>query len=181
MKVIPGLYKIIPSKNDSNDVIYLYHKCYKYAKSVLRKWGCNSQNFKDIYQDVFIILMGRQINSETETEISSGYIINLCKYLWFKERKKEQIHELNDQMDQVDEVYTGSKDVMIFLLHKHLKNLSAKCREILFLFAMNYTEQKISKALKLEGPKEVNNRKEYCKSKLKSMITDDPLYKEING
>ena len=121
------------------------------------------------------------MNAGTEIEISSGYIINLCKYLWFKERKREQIHELNDQMDQIDEVYTGSKDVMIFLLHKHLKNLSAMCREMIFLFAMNYTEQKISKALKLESPKAVNNRKEYCKSKLKSMITDDPLYKEING
>lgn len=181
MKVKPKRYKIIPSKKYSNDVIYICQKYYQDAKSVLRKWGCNSQKFKDIYQDVFIILMDRPMNAGTAAEISSGYIINLCKYLWFKERKREQIHELNDQMDQIDEVYTGSKDVMIFLLHKHLKNLDAKCREILFLFAMNYTEHKISKGLKLESSKAVNNRKEYCKLKLRSMIKNDPLYNDING
>ena len=100
MKVIPSRYKIIPSKRNSNDVIYIYQKYYQDAKSILRKWGCNSQIFKDIYQDVFIILMDKQMNSGTETGISSGYIINLCKYLWFKERKREQIHELNDQTQQ---------------------------------------------------------------------------------
>ena len=181
MKVIQKRYKLNPSKNTLNDVNYLYQEYYQDAKKELKRWGCESQIFKDIYQDAFIILIEKLKNSGTETIIYSGYIVNLCKNLWFRERKRQQIHVTEERADQIDEPYAGTKEIMIFLVVKHLKNLSANCREILNLYSKNYTEQKISEVLNLEGPKTVNNHKQYCKSKLRSLIMNDPKFKEIHG
>ena len=181
MKVIQRRYKLNPSKDILNDLNYLHQKYYQDAKSVLRKWGCNSETFDDIYQDAFVILVEKLKHSGGETIILSGYIINLCRYLWFKERKRLQNHEPAEKGDKIDEPYTATKDVMIFLLLKHLKNLSPNCREILNLYLKNYTEKQISEVLNLEGPKSVNNHKEYCKAKLRSLIMNDPEFKEIHG
>jgi len=181
MSVIRRRYKLHPSKNLLNDLNYLYRKHYQDTKSILKKWRCNTEVFNDIYQDAFIILMEKLKHSGSETIISSGYIVNLCKYLWFKERKRLQDHEPAEQVEKMDEHYTETKDVMNFLLLKHMKNLSADCRKILNLYLKNYTEQKISEVLHLEGPKAVNNQKHYCKSKLRSLIMNDPLFKEIHG
>ena len=67
------------------------------------------------------------------------------------------------------------------LLLKHLKNLSSTCREILTLYGLGYSENKIGCILKLGDRTAVKNKKYYCKETLRKMILNNPLFKVIYG
>jgi DNA-directed RNA polymerase specialized sigma24 family protein len=163
------------------DLNKIYRHYYSSAKSQLRKWGCKGDIFEELYQQTFFILVEMQETGKASSTYSLGYVTQICKNLWFKEQKRRRIYNLIDEFDQIQYLEAESSKGLIFLLVFHMKSLSSSCREILTLYSHGYSEEKISAALKLRGPKTVNNKKLYCKEKLRNMILNDPLYKELNG
>jgi hypothetical protein len=105
----------------------------------------------------------------------------MCKYIWFKEQKRQQRYERPGEIDQYYEPEFGSNDIKLSLLDKHMIKLSAICQDVLTLYSLNYSEEEISRILNLKGSKEANNWKYNCKARLHKMIVNDPLYVEEYG
>ena len=163
------------------DLNNLYNKYYATVKSELRKWGCNSFVIDDIIHEAFIIFMKDPKISGRVNRNTRGYLIQMCKHIWIQELRKQSIYEYTDRMDEYPDAGSEKSGSRMYLLIKHLNLLSETCRDVLILFSLNYSEQKISKILNLGSVKAAKNKKYYCKEKLQRMIKSDPLYSEING
>ena len=163
-----------------NDLNVLYGHCYAIAKNELRKFGCDSSHFDDIYQDAFYIITERNIFPGTSVRNPRSYIVQICKILWFKERKRQKSQIQVEEIEDHSEGEPENVEIMSQLLSKYFEKLSSTCREILTLYSLNYTEEKISRILKLDGPKTANNKKLYCKDRLRKMIKKDPLFDKLN-
>jgi len=164
-----------------DDLNNLYLQYYTDAKSELRRLGCNSYLFKDIYHEAFIILMDKKKNSTVERSYNFTYVITLCKNLWSKERRNPEKVEISEEMELIDEQEGKSNDGLRLLLLKHLENLSSTCREILKLYSKGFNENKIASIMKLGDVKAVKNKKHRCKEKLQTAIEKDPLFDKIYG
>ena len=99
--------------------------------------------------------------------------------LWFKEKKRLEVQDKLDEFDFINDPDNGSHEKKLFLVSKHMKNLSESCREILNLYMLNHSEEEISNMLNMADPKAVNNKKNYCKDKLRKMVLNDPLLEEV--
>jgi RNA polymerase sigma factor (sigma-70 family) len=164
-----------------DEIKKIFDQNYASAKTELRRWGCNSVLFEDIYQEAVSGLIERQKNGDTEIRVPGTYLRQMCRNLWFRERKRQQKLDLTEDMDSFSYQEVEGNKWMSVLLRKHLKKLSPTCREMLVLFSFNYSEQRISELMNLPGTKAVNNKKQYCKDLLRDMIIVDPLFKEMNG
>ena len=164
-----------------DDLKKLLNTYYIPVKSELRRLGCPSVIFEDVYQDVFFILIKKEKSSGTAMRNPQSYITQMCKYIWFKERRRQGKHVSIEESMLAIEPETGTRDEMKMLLSKHMNNLSSTCKEILTLYSEGYSEDKIGRILNLGDRNAVKNKKYYCKETLKSMIVNDPLFKEING
>jgi DNA-directed RNA polymerase specialized sigma24 family protein len=100
--------------------------------------------------------------------------------MWFNRQKRLKVFEMLDGMDTYLYEETVTEDVNQRLFVRHLKRLSESCREVLTLYSLGYSEEEISEALSLGGVKVARNKKYCCKEKLRKMIINDPLFKEIN-
>jgi RNA polymerase sigma factor (sigma-70 family) len=158
-----------------------YSQYYFAARKKLRKWKCTGIAFDDIYHEAFIILLEKQGSPDTKIRDPETYITQVCKFLWFKEQRKMDLHEGMEKIDPDDYPNEVADDSRLVLLLKHMKNLPSTCQEVLTLYAQGYSEEKISDIMKLGGAKAVKNRKYYCKEKLRNMIMNDPLFEEIYG
>lgn len=164
-----------------NDLNVLYIKFYSVVQRELRKLGCSSMNFNDIYQEAFILLFEKQMTSIAVMRNPQSYITQMCKFMWFKERKRKDKHEMLNEDEPYLALESSSGNELRQLLSKHLGNLSKACREILTLYSLGYSEKKIGTVLKIGDRNAIKNKKFNCKSKLRSLIENDPSYKEING
>jgi DNA-directed RNA polymerase specialized sigma24 family protein len=159
----------------------LYQGIYATAKSELRKSGCSSQHFDDIFQEVIIIIFEKQKTAGIPVRNPQGYITQTCKYLWFKERKRQDNHEMLNESELSFDPEPSTGNELQQLLAKHFKNLSSSCRKVLILYSKRYSENKIGRMLNLGDRNAVKNKKFYCKEALRKMIVNDPSFKEING
>ena len=164
----------------------------------MRKWGCNSSVFEDIFHEAFIIFLEKQKTYGNEKWPQQAYITRICKNKWFKERERLNIYEPLEEYKEFEEIEESEEseesmkkelfyydednkeDNLIELLLKHLKNMSAVCQEVLNLYSLGHSEKKISTILNLDDPRVVKNKKYYCKEKLRSMVMNDPIFDDIN-
>jgi DNA-directed RNA polymerase specialized sigma24 family protein len=159
----------------------IYQGVYATAKNELRKSGCSSQHFDDIFQDVLIILLEKQKTAGLKMRNTQSYITQMCKYLWFKERKRQDNHEMLNESELSGDPEPSTGNELQQLLAKHLKNLSSTCRKVLILYSQGYSENKIGSVLNLGDRNAVKNKKYYCKETLRNLIMNDPEFKEIHG
>ena len=159
----------------------LYTQNYSLSKTELRKLGCPGGAFDDIYHDAFSILKQKMENEPGSIRDPRLYLRQLCRNLWVRERKRQEMFNLVENPDRYHSPEKPEKSEMTHLLLKHLKNISEKCRKILILYSLSYSEYKISRVLNLEDTKMVKNRKYYCKEKLRNLIINDPLFRKIYG
>jgi len=159
----------------------LYKECYASAKRELRKDGCSSFDFDDLYQDSFLILADMQKGSRKPLRHPYTYIIRICQSLWLKGRKRRELYEPTEKMDEFQNPESETNDDILHLLETHQNRLSATCQQILNLYYDGYSEDEICKILGFSDRKVVNNKKRYCKERLRLMIINDPLFNELNG
>lgn len=147
----------------------------------MRKTGCSSFFFDDLYHEAFALLLSREKDGQEAVRFPYTYIIRTCKNLWIKEQKRQSVHILQDIMDHYQCREEESRSDIICLLVNHVKKLSVGCRQILILYSLGYSEDKISKTLNLGSKKAAKNKKYYCKEKLYNMMINDPQFEELYG
>jgi DNA-directed RNA polymerase specialized sigma24 family protein len=147
----------------------------------MRKYGCESFAFDDLYQEAFSIMAEKKRTCRTEISYPYSYVIHTCKYLWFKEKRSRGIYELMDCMDDFAAVESNINYEKALLLNRNMHFLSATCKEVLALYVNGYSEEKISEMLNLGSSKAAKNKKYYCKERLKDLILIDPLFEELYG
>lgn len=162
----------------------MYKKTYRPVKNELRKWGCNRFVFDDIYHEAFSIFLDNQQAGNKQIHDPETYLRQLCRNLWFKELKRRSafvfIEEFGDENLAVFEGSIENKEDEgnFALVLKHLESLPPNCKEVLVLFALNYSNKTIKAILYLKSLREVENRKYYCKEKLRKSIINDPLFEK---
>ena len=157
----------------------IYNQYYSSVKSSLRKLGCPGFLFEDMYQESLSILLVIEKNRSLDISNRKTYITKICTNLWFKEKKRLEVQEKLDEYDFINDQDKEPYEKKFFLVSKHMKNLSEGCRDILNLYMHNHSEEEISNMLNMAGPKAVNNKKNYCKDKLRKMVLSDPLLEEV--
>jgi DNA-directed RNA polymerase specialized sigma24 family protein len=152
---------------------------YSSIKSFLRRLGCQGSIFEDMYQESLFILLEKEKNGSLDISNRKTYITIICMNLWFKEKKRLELQAKLDEYDFINDQDKEPHEKKLFLVSKHMKNLSKGCRDILNLYIHNHSEEEISIRLNMAGPKAVNNKKNYCKDKLRKMVLSDPLLEEV--
>ena len=163
------------------DLISLYKRYYNPAKRELRKVGCSSFIFEDLYQESFFILMRMKKEQGKSLDHPYTYIIRICKSLWIEECKRQEIHETADDLDGFQYQETETNEDKLQLVQSYHKKLSPACQELLTLYYEGYSEDEICARLGFGNRRVVSNKKRYCKERLRKMINNDPKFKELNG
>ena len=71
-----------------NDIEKIYQKYYDPAKWELRKMGCSSYDFKDFYQEAFLVILEKNRISGDPVRSPQSYFIKICKNIWSDEMKR---------------------------------------------------------------------------------------------
>jgi len=87
--------------------------------------------------------------------------------------------EMDNLMMYVEEEVENNEK--IGFLMKHYENLSTSCKEILSLFVKGLNEKELGDRLNLPNRDAVKNKKFNCKSKLREMMYNDPLFNKQYG
>ncbi len=141
--------------------------------------------------------MDKQKKLGGDIDFPHTFIRQVCMYLWYKEMRKRRRRRVElfgvaedavgyggeerggggDQEGEGDSVWEGAE--MAMLLLRCLEKMSAICRELLTLYSLGYSESRIGEVMNINSRESVKNRKYKCKSKLRTLIINDPLFDEI--
>ena len=164
-----------------DDIIELYEQYYDTTRRELRKLGCNRFVFDDIYHEVFLLFIENKKVHIRMVSDPKPYILQMCRYKWYKERKRREVPEFLQDNRVTDGTGNEIESKLLQLIEKHMYHLSESCREILELYMMGLSEHEISRVMNLENRNAVKNKKYNCKLSLRSLVINDPEYKELYG
>jgi len=142
--------------------------------------GCERENFEDVYGEVFMHLIVLYKKAETDTFYTMTYVLKSCKRLWLRQKRNSRVLMKIAKLSEEDSSVNYAFSDKLELIMKHFRKLSAMCRNVLGLYLIGYSEKEISEALGLKNEKEANNKKLNCKKTLCTMVTQDPIFPEIN-
>ena len=146
--------------------------------------GCERENFEDVYGEVFmhLIVLYRKSEPDTDTDTfyTMSYVLKACRRLWFRQKRNSRARQLiakfADQYSTVNYAFSDKLELVM----KHFRLLPVMCKEVLGLYLMGFSEKGICETLGLRNEKEVNNKKLNCKKTLCTMVSQDPIFPEIN-
>ncbi len=116
-----------------------------------------------------------------------GYLKNLAGYVmlnYFRSSKKHHTDELTDQLtkDVAVEHATSNHQELKILINHQLSKIGENCKEILSLWAQDYSMGEIMAKMKIISVEATRKRKHICLSKLLDNIANDQnvskLFKE---
>lgn len=155
------------------------------AGFILRNKG-NQQDVSDIFHDGLIAFYNlvRQDKINTDTNVEA-YLYTICRNMWAKHLKKgKRTEELTDTHTQIPveatQVTTIIEGEQKELLDTILKQVGADCRKLLILFYFHRLRMKsIVEQMALSNEQVVRNKKASCMKKLRSIVLDSPVYKDL--
>ena len=159
-KAFSRLYKVFP------DV----------QKYVLANSG-STMEAEDIFQEGLIIFYKKVNQKEFQANGSlEGFLYQICKFCWnneIRKKEKEQKLEKSDfELDSdLDELI--QKESQLIQIESILKNLGAKCQEIIRLFyhkAMSMSQ--IAKKLDYRNEKTAKNQKYKCLERARNKVLE---------
>ena len=161
-------------------IVEVYNQYYLAARNILRKRGCNSYAFDDIFHDALIQLFNRKKSAKAEIKNPRAYIIQLCINLWKKECARQKVLKtIEESCGELAGEEEGVKDERGFYIKKHLKDLSPDGRKILILHSQGYTEKQLIGLMDLPNRNAVKNKKYNAKMKLRMLVKNDPSFKKL--
>ena len=141
------------------------------------------EDAEDVFQEGIAELV---INIRTDRfkggSTITTYLYAICKNIWFKkfrktERKeKVQLSIVRDEIDEAGpeiQLIGEEQKTLVLSLFDHLK---MKCKEVLYLWALNYSMKEIAAKLDYNNDQVVMNKKNLCLKELKEKLKSDPSF-----
>jgi len=182
-KIIEGI-----RKEDDKIIFYIYEKCFKQIKHLIKINNGDDNDTKDIFQEAMMIIFAKIKNNELNFECSfSTYIYSVCRLLWLKELEKrrrrcEKFFEGDNYIDvdnDVIELFEKNERRKLYL--KHFNELSEACQKLLTLFLNGVPIKEITKIMGYSSDQHTKNRRYRCKKTLIDKIRSNPEYTELKN
>lgn len=149
------------------------YKKWPETKRFLKKYGCNSTDAEDIFQEALVIFCRKKEQVDFVLTVDAFvYVRNTCKLLWYnqsRKNKKAPAGELEkDVLQQDDEWF--QKEMKIQLVESAILQLGKQCRELLELFyGLGWNMVDIAKRIGLRNDKVAKAQKYRCLQKAKEI------------
>lgn len=107
------------------------------------------------------------------------YLFAICKNIWYKKFKKldrSETYKSQQTPDDIDKInpeiqlISEEQKTLILALFDHLKT---KCKEVLYLWGLNYSMKEIAEKLAYSNDQVVMNKKNLCLKELRERLKND--------
>ena len=142
--------------------------------------GCEYYEFEELYGEVFMYLILLYKRTKPGTFFSKTFVLKACRRLWFRQKRYSRAQNLIAKFGGQYSTANFAFSDKLELVMKHFRLLPVMCKEVLGLYLMGFSEKGICETLGLRNEKEVNNKKLNCKKTLCTMVSQDPIFPEIN-
>jgi len=164
---------------------------YSRALGMVRKYVLQNSgemyDVDDVMHDGLIIYFQKVSQDDFQLTVKPEYyILKVCKNLWLKElskkkrvilveRHRDNIEDNQDYLKKIRE----RKEVLIALIDRNVKNLSAKCRKLFEYKMEGLSCDEISELMNFNN-RQISKDKTYrCKKRLLFLIQQDPEYRRM--
>ena len=163
---------------------------YKNAFDRVRSYVLNNngkiEDVHDVLHEGFLRFLEKSDDPKFNLRCSyKGYLFGICKIIWMEELQRrlsepEMIAQdilLNEQ--HTDQMVKERKELLIKILRRNIKNITAKCQKIFNYKAEELTCNEIAKKMSLDSGQIFRNKLYSCKSRLMTLVREDYEYKKI--
>lgn len=164
--------------SQEKELLSLYKK-WPLVKKSLKKYGCSSAQAEDIFQEALLVYVRKKEDTSfVLTTEPIYYLLNVCKYMWYNQSRKEGKNNavpLEEIQDLEQEDYT-QKEMKFIRVEKAIEQIGAKCRELLQLFygvGMNMAD--IAGKLGFRNDKVAKAQKYRCLNDLKDAVRNETI------
>lgn len=162
-------------KNDENALTELYDKYYGSFNAFFKKYGLDSSEIPDAYQDTMIALY--QNIHHGKLKILDGslktYIWGIGKHKVIDMVRKKALKVPEIELEEVESIVIEDSELNNHqkLLHKHFKELGESCKQILkYFYYEGLTIDEIVSISEYKDANTVKSTKSRCIKQLKSLI-----------
>ncbi len=161
-------------------ITYLIKKNWEKIRQFVMSRKGKIEDAEDVLQEgiteLVINIRKERFNGESAL---ATYLFAICKNIWFKKYKKldrEADFKSLAQSGIIDKkspenlVIEAEQKANILALFDHLK---VKCREVLYLWGLNYSMKEIAKELGYSSEQVAMNKKNLCLKELHQKLTTD--------
>ena len=170
---------------NSIDFAAIYKSCFPQIRGMVLQNSGTVDDARDVFQEAVMVLYQ---NSTRENFLLTS---NICTYLysvahniWLKQLRKNSRNENSVSMDIADEklpVDDDYKKQQQRLLINCLSKIGEKCQNILQLYFEGMEGEKIAAQLQFASYEYYRVAKTRCTEKLKSLMQQDKLFKELKS
>ena len=180
---------ITGSDKHRDEAIQYVLKNWKYeVVAVLNRQGAKKAEIEYTFEEA-IIIFDKHIRNGTFRQESSlkTFLISICKQIF---RNKERWHMTEKGHKPLDEktvdiateetplTHVYSRDVSTFV-QKILAVLSHRCRDLLSLYMLSFTNREIKEQMDIPTENAVGNALFECRQKFRLLCEKSPLFKKI--
>ncbi|MEO1259026.1 MAG: sigma-70 family RNA polymerase sigma factor [Bacteroidota bacterium] len=163
---------------------YLHKQVYQMAVNFIKKYKGSLADAEDIFQDSLLALykLARQGKLDNCHNVEA-YLMAISKNLWFKQlKKKKETVDLEEEVNSVAvpevALYTLLEEEKRSAFDKLLASLGENCQQLLIYFYYDRLRmKKIAELMGYNSEQVAKNRKSKCLQKLKTLLSENPHYK----
>ncbi|MEM9546838.1 MAG: sigma-70 family RNA polymerase sigma factor [Bacteroidota bacterium] len=156
-------------------------------RGVIRKYGAKESDFEDVLTTTLMQFVKTVVKNK-EMQITSSlhaYLCGISKYVWMNHSKKAnkiQVENIDDQYDIKSDTTPESlllDHSRIDILNELLGRLGKNCREVLLLWANDYSMKEIAKAMNYKSDNMAKKKKYQCFKEVLDYLEKHPELKNI--
>ncbi len=163
----------------------LYREHYRVISIFVKKNKGTADDAADIFQDAIFIFYEKVRFKKLELSCSIGtYLYSVCRYLWLNRlRSRKEVADIDDQgtisipPETLSILDTSERNQTLAKLVEHL---GKGCKRVLYYFYFDRLKMaEIAIRMGLSSEQAAKNKKADCIKRLKKMILESSVLKEI--
>lgn len=179
---------LLGGKAEDKAITYLIKKNWEKVRQFVTTRNGKLEDAEDVLQEGIteLLLNVRKKRFKGESAIST-YLFAICKNIWYKKFQKQDKAALFKSEYSTETIGKNTPEILfideeqkanILALFDHLK---AKCKEVLYLWGLNYSMKEIAKKLNYSSEQVAMNKKNLCLKELHQRLTTDKALIKIKN
>jgi len=153
------------------------------AKAILLKSGTQITEVENAIQEAIIVLDNHIRNGKFEKKSNlKNFFIGICKGRLYSNLRSIKRIDWTDDHQKMDGIELQEPETLMLekeqkaIIQHMLSLLDRKCREVLKLYQLSYTNKEIAQEVGLSNANNARQWVSICKKRLKELIIKNPLF-----
>lgn len=175
-------------KMEDRAITYLIKKNEEKIMKFVKGRKGTIEDAEDVFQEgIAQLVINIRTNKFKEGSSIATYLYAICKNIWFKKFKKTtRIGEIESSIEERKSEKNNPEVKVINEEQKHLilslfDHLKAKCKEVLYLWSLNYSMKEIADRLDYSSDQVAMNKKNLCLVELRKRLKSDQGFNKMAG